>query len=241
MLSEVSPEPWQELAARFAASCARAGLDLVSPFAAVDYNQHVKLAERLQDFGRPRALSVLVGNTRALWPAFEAAYHKSSLLSTSDNPLDLYVTSSIERAAAQAGAARFRAHFAHVTSPQPLPIQRLAQLVGFAALAPSHLAVHAEHGPWIALRAAVTFDLEGPGVAPPPATRPCQGCAAPCVPALEHALSATGRSLDSRAVTAHAADWIAVRDACPVGQASRYGQQQLLYHYGVERRLSQGS
>jgi methylmalonic aciduria homocystinuria type C protein len=237
----VSTAPWQELVSRFAASCERAGLDLVKSFAAADYNQHAKPAERIHDFDSPRSLAVLVGNTRAIWPAFADAYAASSLLATATDPLDLYVSSSIERAATHAGADRFRAHFSHVTSPQPLPIQRLAELVGFAALAPSHLAVHTEHGPWIALRAVVTFDIEGPTNLPQPAQSPCKDCPRPCVPALEQALARTGMSLDSQAVTAHAADWIAVRDACPVGRASRYGEEQLLYHYGVERRLRQGS
>src|SRR5687768_12220618 len=127
MLARVSPEPWQDVLSRFQASCSRAGLDLVSSFAAAEYNRQVELPERLHDFGRPRALAVLVGNTRALWPAFTTAYAADALLSGSQNPLDLYVASSVEHAAEHAGASNYQAHFAHVTEPQALPIQRLAK------------------------------------------------------------------------------------------------------------------
>jgi hypothetical protein len=29
--------------------------------------------------------------------------------------------------------------------------------------------------------------------------------------------------------------WVAVRDACPVGRASRYGDEQIRYHYAKDR------
>jgi cyanocobalamin reductase (cyanide-eliminating) / alkylcobalamin dealkylase len=225
---------WEELKSSFAAACRKFGLDLVHAFAAADYNDHVDHADRLECFDRPRALGLLVGNTRALWPAFTRVWQKDQLLASSDDPLDLYVISSIERAIAATTGLAHRSYFAHVTTPRALPIQRLADLVGFAALAPSHLAIHAQYGPWFALRAVVTVNLDGPSTPAPEPARPCQACAEPCVQALQRALAASGTSLDRRSIAAHAADWIAVRDACPVGRASRYDNEQLRYHYGVD-------
>jgi hypothetical protein len=45
----------------------------------------------------------------------------------------------------------------------------------------------------------------------------------------------SGEQPSSAAVAQHAAAWIAVRDVCPVGRASRYGEIQLGYHYAPER------
>lgn len=232
---QVSAAPWQELASSFELACRKTGLDLVHPFTAADYNPHVAQAERLHCFERPRALGMLIGNTRALWPAFQRACRQDALLASSSDPLDLFVVSSVERAITSVTKLPYRSYFSHVTTPRPLPIQRLADLVGFAALAPSHLAIHAQHGPWFALRAVVVVDLDGPVTVAPEPARPCHTCTEPCVQALQRALAASGSELDRRSIAAHAADWIAVRDACPVGRASRYGEAQLRYHYGVDR------
>jgi hypothetical protein len=237
----VSQPPWSELAALFEAECRRSGLDLLHPFAVADYNAHVSEEQRLQDFGRPRALGLLVGNTRALWPYFDEARSKDPELRLAAHPLDRYVSASIAHAASALRGRRQISYFSHVTLPRPLPIQRLAELTGFAALSPSHLAIHELHGPWLALRAVVVVDIEGPSQSPGAPPRPCQGCPAPCVAALERARAASGPVLDASSIARHAADWIAVRDACPVGGASRYGEDQLRYHYGVDRQRPQGS
>lgn len=237
----VSQPPWSKLAARFEVECQRSGLDLLHPFAVSDYNTHVGQELRLHDFGRPRALGLLVGNTRALWPYFDEARTRDHELRLAANPLDRYVIASVTRAASALRDRQRISYFSHVTEPRALPIQRLAELTGFAALSPSHLAIHALHGPWFALRAVVVVDIEGPSQSPSATARPCQGCPAPCVAALERARAASGPELDGSSIARHAAEWIAVRDACPVGRTSRYGDAQLRYHYGVDRQRPQGS
>jgi len=103
------------------------------------------------------------------------------------------------------------------------------------------LAIHPQHGPWFGLRAVLVAAIEGPPSTPRPAS-PCASCSAPCVPALERALAVSGSPLSSAAITRHAAAWIAVRDACPIGRASRYSDAQLDYHYApAARKLAQGS
>lgn len=238
----MSAQPWQQLTARFEGACRDAGLDLVHPFALCDFNRAVPPQDRLADFGRERALAILVANTRALWAPFQRAWQADSALPYAAHPLDTYVTSRVEAAVAAATSLAHHSHFSHVTTPRAVPIQRAAELCGFAALSPSHLAIHPLHGPWIALRAIVVLDCEGPPQGAPPLPHPCAGCARPCVAALERALAASGPKLDLGSVSGHAADWIAVRDVCPLGRASRYEAEQLRYHYGVERRRpAQGS
>jgi cyanocobalamin reductase (cyanide-eliminating) / alkylcobalamin dealkylase len=232
----VTGSEWAAVAEQIAAACADAGLDLTCAFNVRAYNLQAAQNEKLFDFGRPDALGVLIGNTRRLWPVFKRAFEAEPALQGDPNPLDAYVTGTLRKLGARLGPP-CQLLFAHATAPKAFPFQRLADAVGFATVSPSHLAIHAEHGPWIALRAVLLVDVEGP---PPTLSRPlspCRGCRAPCVPALEHALSVTAEPLSEASIAERADDWIAVRDACPVGRGSRYGSEQLTYHY-TKRPLS---
>jgi cyanocobalamin reductase (cyanide-eliminating) / alkylcobalamin dealkylase len=231
MLAGVSRAPWQDIAERFAGHCAEAGLDLSWPFNVRKYNLQAFENERLFDFGRPDALGILVGNTRRLWPVFKRALAAETALSADPNPLDSYVTARLRALGAGVLGRPFQLIFAHATAPKPFPIQRLAEAVDFAATSPSHLSIHPEHGPWLALRAVVVVDVEGPAPTPGRLESPCRGCSAPCVPALRRAIAVSTPPLSEQTIAEHAAEWIAIRDACPVGRGSRYGEEQLVYHY----------
>jgi methylmalonic aciduria homocystinuria type C protein len=234
----VSEPEWQLITARLGPAAADAGLDLVQPFSVAHYNEGAPVEEHLDDFGRSSrggALGLLFGNTRRLWPAFTEAYAQDAALADAEQPLDRYVVTRLTALLAAATAAPTRLVFAHVTTPRAFPIQRLAERIGLAALSPSHLAIHPLHGPWLALRAVAVVDVAGPEPAPNAVASPCLGCPAPCVRALEQALLVSGEPLSSAAVAQHATAWIAVRDACPVGRGSRYGEAQLAYHYAPAR------
>jgi len=231
----VSELAWQSITARIATAAARAGFDIVHPFNVAHYNVAAPAGQRLDDGGRVDALGILFGNTRLLWPAFTRAYATDTTLHGATQPLDTYTVTRLTALLAEVGNVRAQLVFSHVTQPHAFPIQRLAERVGLAAISPSHLAIHPLHGPWLALRAVAVLDIAGPLDPPTPVARPCHGCSAPCVPALERALAASGTLLSSAAVVAHAPAWIAVRDACPVGRASRYGDAQVAYHYGLAR------
>lgn len=231
----MSAPAWQEMVQRVAALCQPAGFDLVRPFAANWFNAGLPEAERLYDFGRPAALALLIGNTRALWPVFQAAAQASPALSTARHPLDDYTRRVLWNAASRAAPLASCTYFAHTLPPLAIPIQRLAERIGLAGLSPSRLAVHPSYGPWFALRAVLLVDLDGPAAAAPEPVRPCLGCSAPCVPAFEHALAASA-PLGPESVAEHASEWIAVRDACPLGRDFRYTDDQLAYHYQPHRR-----
>jgi methylmalonic aciduria homocystinuria type C protein len=228
----VSEPAWQSITACLATAAARAGFDIVHPFNVAHYNPAATATERLDDFGRRDALGVLFGNTRQLWPAFTRAYAADTALQSAAHPLDTYAVTRLTALLAEVTNARAQLVFSHVTQPRAFPIQRLAERVGLAGVSPSHLVIHPLHGPWLALRAVAVIDIAGPLEAPPLPESPCVGCSAPCVPALERALAASGTPLSSASIAAHAHAWIAVRDACPVGRGSRYGDTQVAYHYG---------
>lgn len=232
----VSELEWQPIVARVTAAAAQAGFDLCQAFSVAHYNAAAPAAERLDDLGcaAPSGpLGILFANTRRLWPVFTDAYAQDATLAGAEHPLDTYVATRLTALLAEATSAPSRLLFAHVTTPRAFPIQRLAERVGLAALAPCHLAIHPLHGPWLALRAVAVIDVAGPASPLATCPQPCRGCSAPCVPALEQALLVSGEPLIPSAVSRNAAAWIAVRDACPVGQGWRYGKAQLAYHYGA--------
>jgi len=220
-----------QLVATIAARCAAAGLDLCATCAAEDYQREVDPAYRLPDHGRARALVIVVGNTRALWPIVRAARAAGQL--PGRDPIDRHVTATVHGAVAAALAAHAPGLAAEIRfSPEPPPrrvaMQRLAAVAGLAWLSPSHLSVHPVYGPWIGLRAAIVLDVDGP----PPRPRlpaPCD-CATGCAPHLALAL-APGAPSSAAELRPRWRAWLAVRDACPVGRAHRYDDAQLRYHY----------
>lgn len=193
-----------------------AGFDLVHLFDAAIAAHEPGLA-MLADGSR--RLGLLVGNTRALWPPFVAARHTDPELAAARDPLDRYTEQSIGRAFPGApiwfGHRRYDGAF--------VPLQRLAVATGLGALAPTQLVIHPIYGPWFALRAVVLVAGEPPPTAPIAA--PCT-CGASCHEALARALAA--RSWQA---------WLAVRDACPIGKAFRYSDEQIAYHYASNRSL----
>ena len=228
----------QQLAATFATSCAVHGLDICIGFPTGLFNASASEQERLPSFGREQAQAVLVGNTRRLWSNFKAALAREAVRLDDDHPLDRYVTERVTSAAAEAaaqldGGVRHQILFGHTMQPRPIAIQKMARAAGLAALSPSHLSVHPLFGPWIALRAVVVFDVEAAPSPRQPVTEPCASCEQPCLAALKTALAPAGaQPLSNIPIDGQGwKKWLAVRDACPVGRAHRYSDDQITYHY----------
>lgn len=189
---------------RFTARCAAGGLDLVHPFRA--------------DRGR---LGLLIANTRSLWPVFRRAIAEGRADPEADRPLDEHVQRVLDDACGSFSCP-VDTRFAHV--PPYVPIQKVAHQAGFAFLARTNLCIHPTYGPWIALRAVVTCDREGPSPGPP-AADPCRDCR--CGELLKQAMA---RPDDWRA-------WLAVRDGCTTGREHRYSDEQIAYHYTKDRTI----
>jgi hypothetical protein len=229
--------PWREIAQRVASGCALAGFDLVQPFRVDWYNGAVDPDYRLPDFGRATALGVLIGHTRALWAPFRAAVRADESLRADPNPLDRYTVERV-RVALRPLAQRWDARWAHEAPPRRVAMQQLGHVSGLAHLSRCLLNVHSVYGPWIALRAAVAVDADGPPGPPPDAPAPCPDCARACMPLFERATAALAeRGLDRGGLADTWRLWLAVRDACPVGQEHRYGDAQIAYHYRGDRSV----
>ena len=203
------------------------GLDLTATTTAQQYNPLVDEPFRLPDYGRSSTLVLVIGNTKALWPHITKVWDEPDYAA---DPVDTYCDQAIERAIAAVDVS-YDLRLYHEAPPRRIAMQRLAQVAGLAGLSESHLCVHPEFGPWIALRAAVVFDTDGE--ASTPASVPCD-CAVGCQPALTAALDA-GEPKTGTDVATNWHAWLAVRDACPVGQSHRYSAQQIRYHYTEEK------
>jgi hypothetical protein len=133
------------------------------------------------------------------------------------DPLDRFVAGLLARADEDLRAAgvRFWRFEAAVHATPRVDFVALGELVGLGSRGPFGMLIHAQHGPWWALRAAwlVDADVDGPLDHAPP----CAGCPAPCVGGWENAG-------DVRAASPE------VRGRCVVGRASRYDTDQIAYH-----------
>ena len=229
-MSHVIPA-WSTITEEVRARCAPAGVDLVQPFRVEWYNSVIDKSFQLPDFGRPAALGLLIGNTRALWPRFIAALRDDPARMSNPHPLDRWTAELID-AALRPLTVRWEWRAPNDPPPRRVGMQRLAHASGLAWLSPSHLNVHPIFGPWIAFRAAVVIDVDGPPGPPPNPPAPCDLCSTRCMPAFERAIAATGNGIAAHAdVAPNWRLWLAARSACPVGAEHRYDDAHAEYHY----------
>lgn len=220
------PPRFDEIVPPLTRRLAAAGLDLWSWTPLDRYNAAVPPEYALPSPGDPGAPCLVIGNSRALWPFVlgHAAAHPDD-----PDPVDGYVARVVTAALADVPVSA-AVRFAPEPPPRRVALQRLAHLAGLAHLGPAHLTVHATHGPWHGLRAAVALAVTPPAGPPPgPAPDPCTGCEKPCLEALDAALAGGGPRESWRA-------WARIRDVCPAGTTSRYGENQRRYHYTGSRR-----
>jgi methylmalonic aciduria homocystinuria type C protein len=222
------------------------GLDVVAPLRLRWYNDVAPASALIQptaDGAGDDALAILVGNSRALWPAFTAAHNSDPAIGDADDPVDTYVARSITAAIASTTASTStepRVFHSNDTTPGKLvAIQRMAHVAGVAHLDEKcHLAIHPVYGPWIALRAVLVFDdIPGPEDA--------QRVPVPSNPlssdeeARDRVDSAFAHALQGYADPDASAErwqrWVAVRDAVSSApHPERYHDDQVLYHYNCQ-------
>lgn len=210
--------------------CAAAGFDLVAPVPVGRYNEAVDEQYRLPDFGSAQSLAVVIGNTSRLWTLLQEAVARDPTLSEDGHPVDAYVTRSIGDIVATLPIPA-EVRFAHEPPPRRVAMQRLAHVAGMAHLGPAWLSIHLTHGPWISLRAAIVLNLDADGFEPERSPDLCAACPKPCLVALDKARARATEPVDPEQGLPHWEDWLAVRDACPVGRHFRYPDGQLRYHY----------
>ena len=208
-------------AARIVSACARSGLDLAGWCRVEHYNREVPPNFHLPDGGEPHRAVIVIGNTRALWPHFLDHLREDPERMQQPDPIDNYVEQRVHAATAGESTVQ-EVRFSHELPPRLFAAQRLAHVAGLAHLGENNLCVHPVVGPWLALRAAVILDEPGPEK-PPALAHPCGDCTHQCAPLLQRILASNP--------PAPWTEWLALRESCPVGQAYRYSDAQIHYHY----------
>ncbi|MGB0590316.1 MAG: hypothetical protein ACPGU1_11600 [Myxococcota bacterium] len=216
------------------AHAAERGLDIAVPCVAQRYNASIADHPHLrpvETFGYPTTCAILIGNTRLLWPALKRAVAEAPTRLASD-PVDRHVEATIG-ALQEAIPARSKVYFGHVMGDSMVSMVHAAEASGFADRGPAHLAVHPVYGPWFAIRALLVIDH--PAVDEPPSSPElCASCSAPCVHALTEAMRLTESADIATGLGPNWRAWLAIRDACPVGQGARYSDGQIRYHYALD-------
>src|SRR5688572_29284211 len=95
-----SEEPLARGLRLFQETLRHGGLDLVQPFALGDLAEAKTEHPRFSSY-RPTQLGLVVGNTRALWPAFQKHLRGLGVRSTDElgpDPLDIYVEELVQSA-----------------------------------------------------------------------------------------------------------------------------------------------
>jgi hypothetical protein len=228
----VTPPPCIPLDAL--ANAAQSGLDIAAPCVAQRYNAAVAEHGRLgpiETFGHTKTSALLIGNTRALWPALKRAVAAEPERLSSD-PVDRHVEATIS-ALQTAIPEQTRVYFGHTLGPDMVSMLHAAKASGLADLGPAHLAVHPAHGPWFALRALIVIDHPAEAEATPPPDL-CSACAAPCISALAEAVRDTESRPPGAGLGPNWRAWVTIRDVCPVGQGARYTDAQVRYHYALD-------
>lgn len=249
---------WSEVIDHIRAAFKPDGFDVVVPFQIAQYHRH--LADpgaerrdgpldpryRLDNLGSDQHLGVLIGNTRELWTPFIRWLAEDSIRLQLDHPLDTY-SRFVLRKHLENIKIDNSVRYADDVTVAPFAAQKLAQWVGYAWQSPASLSIHPVMGPWIAFRAVVSFSIAGPEPLQPPAVDPCGACARACLPALDRALAvaangggdgeSTPALVTQKEIAGHWQDWLQVRTSCPIGQAFRFTDEQLRYHYTQDKDI----
>jgi epoxyqueuosine reductase QueG len=206
---------------------AGSGVNLVASCGISAYDARAPQALRSNEL-LPGARGVVVAASAGptLWRQFRLRTQEPPGPWAEANPYDSFVAGVLSRVddALRAAGVRHRRFEAAFHAPVRLSFVALAELVGLGSPGPFALLIHPEHGAWWALRGAWLVDAD---VEPPlDPTRPCIGCPAPCVGGPQNA------TVSVRDATPE------VRGRCVVGQASRYDDDQIAYHYDREATVA---
>jgi len=117
------------------------------------------------------------------------------------------------------------------------PLQQLARALNISRPSKLGLDIHPVYGPWFAFRAAFLTDAEIPEVIHQPFASPCESCSAkPCISACPVEAVSDGKFHLSTCADHRLAEGSPClercfsRQACPVGSAHRYSDEQQRYH-----------
>lgn len=246
----------------FETSLTASGIDVVQPFDVRWYNTYIQEEglplKPLPTFGRKSgAAGVLLGNSKALWPAFLTWLGKQPSPAAVADPLDTYLRAAVEQAMDLVGK---KSVGGPIESDIVWPWEGGARLCSMQRVAvcsglcyhdsETQLAVHPIFGAWLAFRAVVVFDATPTALKLPSKAPERLGCLLSDAEksAARAAMAAALRASDEANLCTqlHGAKgmeadvrlaWAALRDCVRVGKEHKYSDDQLIYHYTKEKAV----
>ncbi len=207
----------------------QAGFDIFQPFPTSSYNRSRPTAcSELPSFGRRAAVSVLVGNTHQLWPAFLSHVTTSGIPA---NPLDEYTEHAVSNALIRCAMPASQVFFVHTPPGKPgfVGAAHAAQVSGLAYSSKDvHLSIHPTYGPWFAMRAIICLDADLDLALPRELHDPIPKTELPNLMVMIASL------MDKASYGDDWRAWLKVRDAIGVAvgaQDHRYPDDMIAYHY----------
>jgi methylmalonic aciduria homocystinuria type C protein len=208
------------------------GFDLIKPFQVKWYNETVHAEHMLPTFNRPNTLGILIGNTKHFWPPFISQYKSNKKLQDSPHPIDVYTKEMIDSTFKPLLEREKLVHdirYANeVRKGRLVSMQKISHVSGLAFLHPIHLSIHPVFGPWLALRAVVVIDTDGPK---DEEFVELQDPVPQQTELLEKMLSDAMYASQDESDHEPFMKWIALRDAVEIGKEYKYEEDQLFYHY----------
>ena len=227
---------WPDVLAQVEAQARSLGFDLVGAVPIGAYNRVVAEGARISDLGDAKNLALVIANTRTLWPVFVKYLQQDPERLQCHDPLDRYVESCLSELFAGL-PIRAELRWAHKPAPAHVSMQTLAHLAGIGYKTDSYLVVHPVYGQWVALRAVAVLPVHGPADVFQWNNPPCAACSLACRPALAAAMAGQEHSTQHATIRENWMSWVAIRDACPLGKAHRYSEEQIHYHYTKDIKL----
>eukprot|EP01098_Paradermamoeba_levis_P001094 TRINITY_DN11231_c0_g1_i1.p1 TRINITY_DN11231_c0_g1~~TRINITY_DN11231_c0_g1_i1.p1 ORF type:complete len:235 (-),score=27.86 TRINITY_DN11231_c0_g1_i1:157-861(-) len=222
---------FEPLVERLRVQLAKSGLDIVHPFQVGWYNRQTP-KHPLPSFLRQNTLGILVGNTKAIWNPF--INHLKTKKTLSFSPLDSFtescVSSVLKEEEASLQGVKVEVRYVWDMSPDRfVAFQHLAHHSGAAYFNKNaYLNIHQDYGAWIAWRACIVLDMDGPS------EERFVELANPCPEADSAILEKLQTALNDK--TNDWRKWVEMRDTCPIGKEYRYSEEQMIYHYDSQQR-----
>lgn len=229
----------QQLLDKLAAALKPSGIDIVHPFYVQLYNNAPSVKHPLPTFGLEKTFSLLLGNTKAIWPPFIEHLVTHPQLLQAENPLDEYVVQAVSKAMLACSSTNIEYHvrFSHETDAKFVNMVEASRVAGLAYYNNGcHLCVHATYGPWFALRAVVSFNMDGNGYA---IGRPLPSPVGFVEALLQLEKQQTPNFMHMSLWPKHWRYFVDLRDAVGayIGRAYRYSDEQLEYHYSNNKAV----
>ena len=204
----------------------QSGFDLIQRFSVELYNAQVKEENKLPEFDN--SYGVIIGNSKALWPHFTKFLGAHEGWLEAPNPFDRFVEKRIPECL-ETLDEKFNIRYSHLPEPNHIAFQRLAQISGLAFLSKSYLSIHPKFGPWVSLRAALVIQGVAELPLPEPMVNPCNQCKSSCEISFNKVLNKMEDQKSHQIIGWK--EWLEVRNACPLGQRYKFGDEQIEYHY----------